>query len=406
MDKSWIQDKWIVSPYNFAGEVLSQMDLPEKVYIYDVTLRDGEQCPGVVFRKDEKVAIAKALAEVGVHRLEAGMPVVSDQDRQAVKEIAGLGMGTKVKAFCRARKDDIDLARSCDVWGVIIELPSSEMLIDIGYRWDKERVLDMAIDAALYAKGYGLHTTFFSIDTTRADLEFLKNLYTKIVEEGKADAIAVVDTFGVSAPWAFNYLIRMVKSWIDVPIEVHCHNDMGLAVANSLSAVTAGAEVIHTNVNGLGERSGGAALEEVAIGLRTLLNMDIGLDYSKLVKLSKTVERISGVKLSPMKPVVGDQSFAYEAGIAIMFSRRFREKGFMQGALPYLPEFVGNEFKIVLGKKSGGYSIMEKLEELGLKAGKEEVRQILARVKDESLKRKSAISDELFKEIYKEVVGG
>jgi isopropylmalate/homocitrate/citramalate synthase len=139
-DQPWEQNKYSVSPYNFDEEVVSSFNLPEKIYMYDVTLRDGEQCPGVVFRKGDKTAIAKVLDEVGVPRIEAGMPAVSEDDFQAVKEIANLGLSAKVKCFCRAMKDDIDLALKADVWGVVIELPSSEMLIETGYQWPVERV--------------------------------------------------------------------------------------------------------------------------------------------------------------------------------------------------------------------------------------------------------------------------
>jgi methanogen homocitrate synthase len=380
------------------------MNLPERVEIYDVSLRDGEQCPGVVYRAEDKVKIAQLLDEVGVHRIEAGMPVVSEEDFRAVKEIATMGLRAKVKAFCRARRDDIDTALKAEVWGVLIELPSSKHLIEQGYRWTEERVVNMAVDAAQYAKDHGLHTTFFNVDSTRADERFLEQLIKTVVEQAKVDAIAVVDTFGVAAPWGFAHLVGKIRSWVDVPLEVHCHNDMGLAVANSLAAITAGAQVIHTNVNGLGERSGGAALEEVAVGLRFLLNYDLGMNLKALRKLSLLVQEISGVKMPPIKPVVGDQSFAYEAGIAIMFAERFREQGYLQGALPYLPELVGNEYKVVLGKKSGGHSIAAKLKELGLQVDEEKIPAILERVKTRSIEKRGPISDEEFKAIVQEVL--
>ncbi|MFQ5711575.1 MAG: hypothetical protein ACE5GD_07325 [Candidatus Geothermarchaeales archaeon] len=405
MSKPWVSKMWTVSPHNFNEEALSGLRFPKKVYIYDVTLRDGEQCPGVVFNKDDKVKIAQALDELRVHRLEAGMPAVSDEDFQAVKEIAHLGLQTKVKSFARARRDDIDLALKCDVWGVIIELPSSKPLIEWGYKWTEGKVIDLATEAAIYAKDHGLHVTFFSIDSTRADLEFLEKLYGTVVKEGKADAVAIVDTFGVISPWGFAYLVDKIKAKVGVPVEVHVHNDLGLATANTIAAVGAGAEVVHTNINGLGERSGGAALEEVAVGLRLLCGVELGLDYSKLYQTSRLVEDISGVEMPPIKPIVGTQSFAYEGGIPVMFCRRFREKGYPQGGLPYLPEFVGGEFKIIMGKKSGSYSILEKLDQFGLEATDEQVREILNKVKDESLKRKSAISDDVLRRIIKGVGG-
>jgi len=401
-EKPWIGPKWHVSPYNFAPETRTSIEIPEKIYIYDVTLRDGEQCPGVVFRKEDKINIAKKLDEIGVHRLEAGMPAVSEEDFESVKEIAQLGLQSKVKAFSRALKADIDLALKADVWGVTIELPSSEHLIKTGYQWTPDKVVSMAVEASLYAKSHGLQVSFFCIDSTRAQPDFLRKLCTEVVNEGKADALIIVDTFGVVNPIGFQYLIKKVRGWVKVPIEVHVHNDLGLATANSVAGVTAGAQVVHTNVNGLGERSGGASLEETLMVLRLLYGVELGVNYSKLVELSKLAEDISGVKNSPMKPVVGTNSFSYEAGIAVMFMYRFAKEGgaqAMQGGLPYLPEFVGNEFKVVLGKKSGSYSITWELEKLGLTATDAETREILKIVKEEALKTKKAVSSQRFREI-------
>ena len=403
--KPWLGDKWFVSPYNFSPEVRSTFELPKEVQVYDVTLRDGEQCPGVVFTKDDKIRIAQALDEVGAHRLEAGMPAVSDQDYQAVKEIAHLGLQTKVKSFCRATRADIDTSLRAGVWGIVLELPSSRHLIEKGYEWNEEKVIEMAVDAGQYAKAHGLHTTFFCIDSTRADLDFLRNLYTTVVSQAKVDAIALVDTFGVVSPWAFAHLVKNVRSWVDVPIEVHVHNDLGLATANSISGVAAGASVVHTNINGLGERSGGAAIEEVVMALKLLLGVDMKMNHEGFVKLSKTIEQISRVDVPIIKPVVGDQSFSYEAGIAVMFSQRFAAANYLQGALPYLPEMVGNKFNVVVGKKSGKYTIEWKAKEFGIALKEGVETKILQRVKDESIRKKSAISDAELKQIIHEVQG-
>jgi methanogen homocitrate synthase len=393
-----------VSPYNFSKEVISSFNLPEKIHIYDVTLRDGEQCPGVVFRKEDKITLAKTLDEIGVYGIEAGMPAVSEDDFNAVKEIANLGLNTKVKCFCRAVKSDIDLALKADVWGVVIELPSSEMLIKTGYQWPVERVKSLAIDASLYAKEHGLNVTFFGIDTTRASLEFIKDLYTTVINQGKADALAIVDTFGVASPWGFAYLVKKIKSWTNVPLETHCHNDMGLATINSISGVISGAEVVHTNLNGLGERSGGAALDEVVVALKLFFDRDLNVNYSELYKAARTTERLSGVKMSTMKPLVGENSFGYEAGIAVMFLSRFMDEGMAYRAYCCDPKIVGNKIKIVLGKKSGQYSIIYKLKEFGKTANNEQIKTILKRVKAESLKRKSEIPEEVFLKITQEVL--
>jgi len=381
------------------------MNLPKRVQIYDVTCRDGEQRPGVVFRKEDKVRIAQKLDEVGIHRIEAGMPAVSADDFEAVKEIAHLGLKAKVVAFSRARKDDIDLALKCDVWGVLIEVPSSDALIEQGFNWTKQKVIDFAVEATSYAKEHGMHVTFFPYDTTRADSGYEKKLMTAVVKQSHPDAIAIVDTFGCATPFAMAHLVRLVKKWVKLPVEAHCHNDLGLAVANSLGAVSGGAEVVHTNVNGIGERSGGAATEEVAVGLRILFGLDLGIRYEKLMELSKLVQDITGIKVPRYKPVVGDTAFGYEAGIPVMFCRRLSAVDNLKAGLGYLPEFVGNKFVVALGKKSGGASIEWRLAEMGKTATPEQVDKILTQVKEMSIKNKREVADEEFKQIVAEALG-
>jgi len=352
----WIGPKWTTSHWNFDEALMGQMNLPETVQIYDVTCRDGEQRPGVVFRKEDKIRIAQKLDEVGIHRIEAGMPAVSKDDFDAVKEIANLGLNAKIFAFCRAREDDVDLALKCDVDAVLIEVPSSDALIEKGFAWTKDRVVNAAVESTSYAKKHGLHVSFFPYDTTRADPDYERKLMTSVVEQSKIDSMAVIDTFGCISPQGFAQLVRTVKSWINIPIEVHCHNDLGLATANSLAAIAAGAEVIHTNINGIGERAGGTATEEVTVGLRILYGIDMNLNYGKLVELSKLVEEVSQVKVHSHKSVVGDTAFGYEAGIPVMFCRRLKKINQLETAFSYLPEFVGNKMHIAFGKKSGKHS--------------------------------------------------
>jgi len=404
-EKPWIGPKWISSRYNFDKEVLTQMNLPKKVEIYDVTCRDGEQMPGVVFRKEDKVRIAQALDEVGIQRIEAGMPAVSLEDFEAVKEIAHLGLKAKISIFCRARKDDVDIALKCDVWGVLIEVPSSDALIEKGFEWNRERVVEMAVEATSYAKEHGLHVSFFPYDTTRADTEFERKLMTTVAEQSHIDAITVVDTFGCAVPQGFAHLVKLVKSWVKIPVEVHCHNELGLATANTLAGVTAGAEVVHTTVNGIGERSGGAPTEEVAVGLRLLYGIDPGFRYERFFKLSKLVQEITGVKVVPNKPVVGDNAFSYEAGIPVMFCKRLKEINYLQAGLGYLPEFVGNKFIIAFGKKSGRHGVKWRLEEMGREATDEQIESMLTKIKEKSITSRRALTEEEFEETVRDVLG-
>lgn len=403
--RKWIAKDWVSSPANFEPRVLKRLNFPKKILLYDVTCRDGEQRPGVVFRKEDKIRIAMKLDEVGIQRIEAGMPAVSDDDFNAVKEIAHLGLSAKVVAFSRARKDDVDLALKCDVPGILIEAPSSNDLIKTGFEWEKNKVFQLATEATEYAKAHGLQTTFFAVDSTRADPAFLKKLYRSVVRESHVDSIAVVDTFGVASPQGFAEIVRTVKKWVNVPLEVHCHNDFGLGTANALAGLSAGASIAHTNVNGIGERAGGASTEEVAVALRILYGKDLGLKYEKLYELSKLVQEASGLPVSPQKPVVGDTAFGYEAGIPVMFCLRYKHANMLKYGVSYLPEFVGNKFSVTLGKKSGTHGIRWRLEELGRDANNEQVDRILAKVKQLGIQKKRGLTDEEFLGIYEDVVG-
>jgi len=403
-NEPWVGPKWISSRWNYDQQVRSEMDLPEKVQIYDVTCRDGEQRPGVVFRREDKVKIAQKLGEVGIHRIEAGMPAVSKDDYDAVKEIANLGLNAKILAFSRASKDDVDLALKCDVDGVLIEVPSSDALIEKGFNWTKERVVNVAVESTGYAKEHGLHVSFFPYDTTRADPEFERKLMTAVVNQSHVDSIVVVDTFGCASPQGIGQLVRTVKKWIGIPVEVHCHNDLGLAAANSLAAVAAGAEVVHTNINGIGERAGGAATEEVVVGLRVAYGIDLGLHYGKLVELSKLTEELSRIPVHSHKPVVGDTAFGYEAGIPVMFCRRLKKINQLGVAFSYLPEFVGNKIHIAFGKKSGRHGVEWRLEEMSKTASEEQVNKILADIKDMGIRERRALTDNEVEQVIERYV--
>lgn len=400
----WIGPKWISSRYNFTDEALSQQHFPKRITIYDVTLRDGEQMPGIVFRKEERVRIAKALDEIGIPRIEVGLPGSSEEDFEGIKEIVNLGLSAQISVFSRARKEDIDLAVKCGVDSIVISLPSSTCMIEKGFRWTKDKIKEMAVETTSYAKEHGLRVTYFPVDTTRGDPAFLRELITAVVNESHVDAVAVVDTFGCAFPQAISYVVKMIRSWVDVPIEAHCHNEMGLATANSLAALAAGAEVVHTTINGIGERGGMTPTEELAVALRILYNIDLGLKYHKLCETSKLIEEATGIKMLPYKPVVGKTAFAYEAGIPVMISQRLIAEDQLQACLSYLPEFVGNKFEIFLGKKSGKHGVKQRLEQKNIEADDGQVEKILLRVKELSIRNKRAVTDEEFDSIAKEVL--
>jgi isopropylmalate/homocitrate/citramalate synthase len=393
----WRGERFWVSPYNFADEVVKQFRYTEKIEIHDVTLRDGEQTPGVVLRSAEKLEIAKALDELGVHRIEAGMPVVSKEDFEAVKLIAGEGLRARVFGFSRLVKEDIDACLSAGVEGIITEGPVGvPKLMQFG--WKQEDVIAKAIEHVDYAKDHGLYTVFFGVDGSRADINFLKNIYLRVVEEAGADGVVVVDTFGCATPEGFRYLVGEVVKTVKVPVEVHCHNDFGLGPAVSIAGLSAGASVVHVSMNGIGERAGNAGLEEVALALELLYGKRLGLRYEKLYEVSKLVERLTGFKLAPNKPVVGERVFTRESGISVAGWMKFN-----LGSEAYLPSLVGNRHDVLVGKKSGRHSLEWKLEKLGVKASAEELNLLLERVKEVSLSKKGPLTDEELLKCLQEV---
>ncbi len=389
-DGRWVgRDSW-VSHFDYDLEVQSKFRFPEEVVFHDVTLRDGEQTPGVVLRRKEKVEIARKLDEVGVQRIEAGMPVVSQEDSDAVKEIAHLGLHAKVVAFSRLVKEDIDAALRCDVEGIICEGPVGIPKLK-QFGWTYDEVIEKAVDAIEYAKKHGLWAAFFGVDGTRADPAFLTRIFSEVSKKAHPDSFVVVDTFGCASPEGFGKLVSRIRQAVEEPLEVHTHNDFGLGVATAIAGLQNGASVVHTSVNGIGERAGNASFEEVAMVLRYLYGLPLDLKFSKLKELSELVQEFTRFPLAPNKPVVGERVFTREAGISIAGWMKYN-----LGSEAYLPEVVGNKHGVFLGKKSGSHSIEWKLKELGLKANAEEVQEILAQVKKKAEETKSRVEDAEF----------
>ncbi|MEM3072827.1 MAG: pyruvate carboxyltransferase, partial [Candidatus Bathyarchaeia archaeon] len=241
MSAPWKTDKWWVSPLNFLEEVRGHVNLPEKVVFHDITLRDGEQQAGIVFTREDKVLVARLLDEVGVQRIEAGMPAVSDEDKAAVEEIANSGLRAEVYCFARCMKRDVELAYECGVDGVVMEIPASDHIIESAYKWPLEKAIQLPVEATRYAYEKGLKVTFFTIDSTRADLNWWFKIIETVAEQGHMDALVVVDTFGVCTPEAIKYFVGKAKERMDKPIEIHCHNDFGLAAINTIAGLSAGA---------------------------------------------------------------------------------------------------------------------------------------------------------------------
>src|SRR3984885_13697741 len=311
----WKTDKCHVSPWNFAEPVREQLHFPKQVKFHDITLRDGEQQTGVIFTKDEKIRIAEGLAEAGVHRIEAGMPVVSPSDTAAIKEIVKRNLGPQVFAFSRCMVDDVKRAVDCGVSGIVMEGPSSTHIIEYAYKWPLEKAIDLSIESTSYAHSQGLEIVFFPIDFSRAAMNWVLDLILRVATEGHMDALALVDTFGVVSPHAMQYLVRQVKARVNKRLEAHFHMDFGMGVANTIMALAEGVEVVHSTVLGLGERAGNVPIEETALALLTLYGIDTGLKFDMLYGLGRLVEQLSGNRVASNRPVGRAQLFQIESGI-------------------------------------------------------------------------------------------
>jgi isopropylmalate/homocitrate/citramalate synthase len=395
----WKTDKWFVSPWNFEKAVTEQLHFPKQVKFHDITLRDGEQQTGVIFTKDDKIRIAEALAEAGVHRIEAGMPVVSPSDTAAIKEIVKRKLGPQVFAFSRCMVDDVKRAVDCGVSGIVMEVPSSTHIIEYAYKWPLEKAIDLSIESTAYAHQQGLEVVFFPIDFSRADMKWVLDLILRVANEGHMDALALVDTFGVVSPHAMQYLVRQVKARVNKRLEAHFHMDFGMGIANTIMAVAEGVEVIHSTVLGLGERAGNVPIEETAMALLTMYGIDTGLKHEKLYGLARLVEQLSGHKVAANRPVVGEQLFQIESGIIASWWQNCGKDNPTE-LFPFRWDVVGQPpAKVVLGKGSGIDSIKAALKGIGVDATEEEAMQVVVAVKEFSLQHKRLLTDGEFRSI-------
>jgi isopropylmalate/homocitrate/citramalate synthase len=396
-------DQWWVSPFNVTSDVRQSFSLPPRVQIHDATLRDGEQTPGVVFSVADKIAIAEMLAVVGVDRIEAGMPAVSDDDFAAIKQIAKLGLTARIYAFVRAITADIDKSLECGVHGVILEVPIGYPKLLWQFKWTWEDVLRKSVEVVRYAKAHDLEVVYFPYDTTRAREEDLTNLLTRMVQDAPPDSVGIVDTMGCVLPGAMKYLVRLVKRLTNgLPVEVHTHNDFGMAVATELAGVEAGAEVVHSSANGLGERTGNAALEELIVALHVLYGYETPYRLDRLPELGALVSRLSNAPIAVNKPILGAGNFTRESGIGVDLV--LKKPLAMFGTHPALTGRCG---EVVLGKKSGKASITCALEQLGVSgAGDEAVGEMLRLVKERSIARRGLVTREEFREIAQRVLAG
>jgi D-citramalate synthase len=348
----------------------------ENIRFLDTTLRDGEQTPGVALSSADKVAIATKLDELGVDVIEAGSAITSEGERQSIRAVAAEGLNAEICSYCRIMKPDVDYALDCDVDSIHLVAPVSDLHINVKLRKDRETVRQMALDVTEYAKDHGLIVELSGEDASRADMEFLKSLYIDGVEAG-ADRLCFCDTVGLLVPEKTDEMFRDITSAVNAPVSIHCHNDFGLATANTIAALKAGAQQAHVTVNGIGERAGNTSLEEVAMIIEWLYKQKTGIKTEEIFKTSRLVSRLTGIPVAPNKSLVGGNAFTHEAGIHV--------HGLLANTETYEPinpKVIGRERKIVLGKHAGKSSVTLAVKEMGFKVDDSQLNEILERVKE------------------------
>jgi isopropylmalate/homocitrate/citramalate synthase len=375
----------------WTGELNDPYRLGGKVGLYDTTLRDGEQTVGVVLDPEQKLEIARLLDELGIDRIEAGFPRVSEDDWQAVKLISDAGLRAEVWGFSRAVPADLEALVELGVKASVIESPISDLKLDaIGVSRDK--MLGRITGAMQFAAEHGIHAAFFGVDSTRAQPDFYEQVYKAAVQAG-AKEVAVVDTIGIASPEAVADLVGRTVEWTQVPVHFHGHNDFGLATAAAVAAVRAGASWVHGTVNGMGERAGNANLGEVALTLRALYGVESNLRLDRIREVAARVQELSDYELEPWKPVTGETLFRRESGAV---ASQFHDPPSIE---PYSSDLVAAERGIVLGKKSGLDSIRVKADELGLDLPEERRAEVLAEVKALGARKRGLVTDEEFREL-------
>ncbi len=403
MSNTYHTDDWWVSPFNYVSDVRASLkDIPGNVRFHDVTLRDGEQTPGVVFRKEEKLRIAEMLDDIGVDRIEVALPAVSEEDVDAVKAVVARKLKAETYVLSRVTESDIDLAVECGVDGIVLEMPAGRPRLQYQFKnWDEDIVIERTLHALQYARSKGLKIVLFPMDISRAEPAFFDRYMEAIATRGpKPDSVTLVDTTGSLLPEAAAYLIRRIRDITGCITEIHTHNDFELGVATPLAAVAAGAEVVHCSIAGLGERTGNTALESIATALRALYGIEVGIDFSKLTALARETMRIAGHTMAISKPMVGDRTFTRESGMGLDL---IREEPLALFALN--PAFLGQEPGYVIGKKSGLQSVDLKLSDLGMEpVSDDRKKQILTRVKELGIAKKGLLTDDEFVEIVRETV--
>lgn len=374
----------------------------KRVRLLDTTLRDGEQMPGIDLNVNQKLEIALALEDLGVDSIEAGFPITSTGEFESVKLIAKNLSSVEVVALARAIKEDIDKALDADVDAIHTFIATSDIHMRYKLRMTPNKVIEKAAWAVEYAKAHGVVVEFSAEDATRSSPEFLVKVFQEVVNAG-ADRIDIADTVGIAYPSYMANLVSYIKSNVrgNYILSVHCHNDFGMAVANSVAAVEAGAEQVHVTVLGVGERAGNAALEEVATALKFLLGYDVGIRFDKIRRVAELVAKYFEIPILPNKAIIGKNAFAHESGIHV--------HGVLSHPLTYEPidpTIVGAERIIAVGKHSGRHAVEYILKQMGIELNEVIVTNVLKKIKefgDKGIKIDRSTLEDIVKKVIEEV---
>ena len=367
-----------------------------QIYVVDTTLRDGEQTAGVVFANEEKLAIATMLSDLGVDQLEVGIPTMGGDEKNAIKSIVKRNLKSSIMAWNRAVISDIQESIDCGVDAVAISISVSDIHIKNKLKTSREWVLENMVKSVEYAKKNGLYVSVNGEDASSADREFLIK-FMKAAKEVGADRFRYCDTVGVMGPFQIEEEIKCLHDNAKLDIEMHTHNDFGMATANTIAGLRGGANHVGVTVNGLGERAGNAALEEVVMALKFVYGCDVNMDTTMFREISEYVSKASGRELPIWKAIVGTNMFAHESGIhadgAIKNPKNYEA---------FDPSVVGLERQIVIGKHSGKAAIVNKFKEYNIELTNEEASVILEMVRSTSVRLKRSLFDKEIVGLYKE----